>query len=400
MTASITSELPRSADCVIMGGGIIGAATAFYASRAGLRVVLIEKRPALCTLTTPVSTGAFRAQFDNPEEIALVGESIAVFEHFADHVEIKGYDISLKQQGYLWLTTTNEGAARQKELVEMQQGWGLEDVELLNGNEARRRFPYLAPEVVSARFRQADGWLDAKRVTMGFAAGASRRGAVFCVETAATGFVIEGGKIKGVQTSRGTIACDYSVIAAGPFSGVVARMAGLELDFQLRIRQKLILPETPEVPQNAPMTIDEDTGAHWLPNGRGAYLLYTQHDSPIGPPLEEVPTSSGMYFNLLRPASRAAVARLSPFWRQVWERNTDHWFLMGGQYTYTPDHRPYLGPTAIDGLCVNSGYSGHGIMGSAGGSRLAVEAMVRKIEPECNPFRPDRPITRRQLDVL
>lgn len=403
MAANITHHLPRSADCVIIGGGIIGAATAFYAARAGLSTVVLEKRPALCTLTTPASTGAFRGQFDNPEEMRLVRESIAAFEHFADHIKIKGYEIHLRQQGYLWLTTTEEGARRQRQLVERQHGWGLTDVELLSGDEARRRFPYLAPEVRSARFRQGDGWLDVKRVTMGFAAAASTSasgGALFCVETPATGFEIEDGRVKGVRTARGSIACGAAVIAAGPFSGVVAEWAGLELDLHLRIRQKLILPDTPEVPQGAPMTIDEDSGAHWLPNGRGAYLLYTQHDSPAGPPLEDVPTSAGLYFNLLRPQSPTSVARLAPFWRAVWERNTDHWFLMGGQYTYTPDHRPYLGPTPVAGLYLNCGYSGHGIMGSAGGSRLTVDAMLDRIEAEENPFKLGRPTQPRQLDVL
>src|SRR5947208_9417385 len=102
----LTHDLPRTADLVVIGGGIVGAATAFFASRAGLRTVVLEKRPALCSLTTPASTGAFRAQFDNPEEIALVQEGIALFERFAEITELDGYDISLRQQGYLWLTTS------------------------------------------------------------------------------------------------------------------------------------------------------------------------------------------------------------------------------------------------------------------------------------------------------
>src|SRR5438093_3560299 len=171
------NTLPATADVVVIGGGIIGAASAFYAGRAGLRCVVVEKRPRLCTLTTPASTGAFRAQFDNPEEIRLVRESIAAFERFADHVELPGLDVGLQQQGYLWLTTTGEGAARQRKLVDLQQSWGLADVELLSGDEARRRFPYLSPEVVSARYRAGDGWLDVKRLTNGFAAGS---GATFC----------------------------------------------------------------------------------------------------------------------------------------------------------------------------------------------------------------------------
>jgi len=160
------------------------------------------------------------------------------------------------------------------------------------------------------------------------------------------------------------------------------------------------MPEVPEVPPHAPMTIDEDTGAHWRPAAKGAYLLFTQHDSPAGPPLENVPPSADFYFGLLNPASRTSVARISPFWRAVWERNTDLWFLMAGQYSYTPDHKPYLGASAIENLSLNCGYSGHGIMGSIGGSRRVVESTTGKLKPEQNPFRPGRRIVQRALDVL
>lgn len=392
-----TRELPSHADCVIIGGGILGAATAFYAVRAGLRAVVLEKRAALSTLTTPASAGAFRAQFDNLEEMNLVRESIEFFENFAEHTGLAGHDIGVRQQGYLWLTTRAEGAERQKKLVEKQRGWGLGDVELLSGNEARQRFPYLAPEVVSARFRQRDGWLDPKRLTMGYAAAS---GATFVLETEATGFEIRGGRVRAVQTNRGQVACGFAVIAAGPFSGVVAERAGVKLDLALRIRHKLILPEVAEAPRHAPMTIDEDTGAHWRPEGRGALLLYPQRDTPAGPPLSNVPTDASFYFELLGPDSPKSVARLAPFWRKSWERNTDPWFLVAGQYTYTPDHRPFLGPTPVTGMALNCGYSGHGIMGSAGGSRLAVDAMLGRVKPKENPFRLDRRIESRTMDVL
>src|SRR5262245_41730659 len=119
-------DLPRSADLVIIGGGIVGAATAFFAGRAGLRAVVLERRPALCTLTTPASTGAFRAQFDNPEESALVRESIALFERFAEVAELPGYDLDLRQQGYLWLTTKEGGVQLQGACVERADTRGRE----------------------------------------------------------------------------------------------------------------------------------------------------------------------------------------------------------------------------------------------------------------------------------
>jgi sarcosine oxidase subunit beta len=393
----LTQDLPPSADLVVIGGGIVGAATAFFAARAGLRAVVLEKRPALASLTTPASTGAFRAQFDNAEEIALVREGIALFEQFAEVAGLPGYDLALRKQGYLFLTTREERVPWQRAMVARQHEWGLTDIEILTGDEARYRFPYITPEVVGARYRAGDGWLDVRRLTMGYAAAS---GATFVTETAATGFDLAGGRVRAVQTTRGPIAADRVVIAAGPFSGVVAAYAGVPLELALVRRQKLVMPDVPEVPAHAPMTIDEETGAHWRPALQGAYLLWTAPGVPPGPPLEDVPTSAGFAFGLLHPASPAAVARISPFWREVWERNISHWFLQAGQYAYTPDHRPYLGPTPVGGLYLNCGYSGHGIMASAGGSRVVVDTITGKLAPAANPFRPDRPLVGRDFDIL
>src|SRR5437763_6841215 len=111
---------PATADLVVIGGGVVGAATAWHAARAGLRPVLVEARPALCTLTTPVATGAFRLQFDNPEEIALVRESVELFLHFSDVTGQRQHDPAVKEQGYLWATTSEERAEWQRALVERQ----------------------------------------------------------------------------------------------------------------------------------------------------------------------------------------------------------------------------------------------------------------------------------------
>src|SRR5205085_12195634 len=180
----------------------------------------------------------------------------------------------------------------------------------------------------------------------------------------------------------------------------VASLAGLELPLSLVRRQKLVMPEVPEVPPDAPMTIDEETGVHWRPGLRGAYLLWTAPGVPPGPPLEDVPTSASFALELLNPASPNSVARISPFWRHVWERNTSHWFLQAGQYAYTPDHRPFLGPTPAPGFYLNCGYSGHGIMASAGGSRPVVDTVTGKLPDEENPFRLDRPVDHRDQDLL
>jgi sarcosine oxidase subunit beta len=387
------------ADIVIIGGGIVGAATAFFASRAGLRAVVIEKRPRLATLTTAAATGAFRAQFDNAEEMELVREGIELFANFAEISELPGYDIGIHQQGYLWIATTDETARHQRALVEQQRAWGLEDVEILTGSELRVRFPYLAPEVLQARYRAGDGWLDPRRLTSGYAS-ASRSHATFVTNTTATGFLYGGEQIRGVSTTRGDISCAAAVVAAGPFSRVVAQLAGVDLPLTFVRRHRMMMPQVPEVPPDAPMTIDEETGAHWRPALQGANLMWTAPDVPAGPPLEDVPASDEFAFGLLDPASDHSVARISPFWQRVWERNTEQWWLRAGQYSYSPDHRPLLGPTRVAGLYVNCGYSGHGIMGSAGGSRIVIDTVTGELAPDQNPFRLDREMVPRTLDVL
>jgi sarcosine oxidase, subunit beta len=396
-TVRYIADPPRSAELVIIGGGIVGAATAFQASRAGLRPVLLERRTALCTLTTPASTGAFRLQFDNREELELVRESLDLLSNFSEVTGQTRYDPRLQRQGYLWCTTDAARAGWQRALVRKQHTWGQSDIEHLDGEEVRRRFPYVSPDVLAARYREGDGFLDPKEITLGFAAAS---GAAVVTGCGVTGLRVEGGRLASVQTNRGEISIGSSVIAAGPFSGDVASLAGIELPVRAVRRQKMTMPEVPEVPQDAPMTIDDDTGAHWRPGLRGAYLLYTDPDEPPGPPAEDLPTDHGFALGLLDPESPVSVARVAPFWRRVWERGSANWILQAGQYTMTPDHRPLLGPTPVEDLYVNTGYSGHGIMGSSAGSRIAVDTLTGKLRQDQNPFRLDREFQSRELDRL
>jgi glycine/D-amino acid oxidase-like deaminating enzyme len=148
------------------------------------------------------------------------------------------------------------------------------------------------------------------------------------------------------------------------------------------------------------MTIHEETAAHWRPGLSGGFGLFTDPRTPSGEPLENVPTTVDFAFALLDPRSPTSLAHLSPVWAAAWEDGTLSWLLQAGQYTYTADHRPLLGPSDVPGLVLNVGYSGHGIMSSAGGSRLVVDTIVGKLASEANSFRPQRRMVERPLDIL
>lgn len=414
-----TDRLPPTADLVVVGAGIVGCATAFRAARAGLRTVVLDARPRPATLTTPAATGAYRLQFDNAEEIALVREGVELYADFAERAGVPGHDIGFRPQGYLFCARDEAIAARQRELVGRQHAFGLTDVELLDGDEVRSRFPYVSDSVVSARFRAGDGFIDQVALAWGYALAASggpgverptgSKEATFVLGQRVTALRSVAGRIVAVETHDGAVAAPLVVLATGPFLARTAALAGVEVPIAPTRRQKVVAPDVAAVPPGAPMTIDEATGAHWRPALEGAYILLTEAGTPPSEPTWSVPTSADFAFRLLDPSSPDAVAHVAPFWADVWERGVN-WLIHAGQYEYTPDHRPFLGPTPVDGLWLNGGWSGHGVMGSAGGSRLVVDALtgsasgpawgLRVDGPDGNPFRLDRPMDVGRHDVL
>src|SRR5690348_11681724 len=214
---------PQTADVVVVGAGVVGCATAFRAARAGFRTVVLDARPRPATLTTPAATGAYRLQFDNAEETALVREGVELYASFAETAGLPGYDVGLRPQGYLFCAQDEEIAARQRALVERQRGFGLDDVELLSGDEVRRRYPWVAETVVQARFRAGDGFIDQVRLAWGYALAASAGPAVqmpagsshatFALSQRVVGLRVVGGRIVAVETHDGAVAAPIVILA-------------------------------------------------------------------------------------------------------------------------------------------------------------------------------------------
>jgi len=375
--------LPGRTDAVVIGGGIVGVATAFWLSRTGLDTVLVEMREGLSTLTTPNSIECFRAQFTEPAMAQLVLPSIEIFENFAEVVGIPCYDISIRHQGYLFVTDDPAMEDSLKEAVHKHHGLGVTDSEFLAYDELHRRFPYLAPAAVAATFRQRDGWLSTHETTQGFAKGSSAR---FLLNSKVTGIQTDAHGVSAVQTTLGAISTRVVVNAAGPFAGVICRMVGLELPLEPVRRQKAFIAARPLIPQNAPLTIDLVQDAYWRPETGGAYVAWVDPDEPISAPAEELPTDwdyAAIVLDKLR--------RMNPFWGEIADslRGKDV-HLSAGQYVYTPDEQPLIGPVAeVPGFYVNCGYWA-GVMLSAEAGRRIARLVTGEMRPEDNPLRPSR----------
>src|SRR5260221_1509925 len=155
---------------------------------------------------------------------------------------------------------------------------------------------------------------------------------------------MDGDRVTGVRTPCGTITCAHAIVATGPFAAPVAALAGLQLDLRPTIRHKLVIPELPALPADSPMTISEETAAHWRPGLQGCYALWTEPGTLPGEPLENVPTTADFAFGLLDPRSPRSLAQLSPIWATVWQEETVNWTPQAGQTPDPPDPRPPPGP--------------------------------------------------------
>lgn len=376
--------LPATADVVVIGGGIAGAADAFFLGRHGLSGVVLERAPQLGSLTTAQAVACFRAQWDDADHAALVLPSIDFYEAFEAETGLAGWSIGLRRQGWLFLTAAPDGPAVFGRFVEATRAFGVSDSELLLGDEIRRRFPWVAERMTAATFRARDGWVSPYEVVHGLARAA---GSDVHPGTEVLELLVERGRVTGVRTRDGVIATGRVVVAAGPFSRRLAATAGVDLPVTMVRHHRAMVAPQPEIPADGPMTLDKDTGAYWRPEGGGAFLGMGQ-DEDGAEPADPVPTDWTFPAVVMDAAGRAV-----PFWSAIADRLTgSEVSVAAGQYTCTADGLPLIGGCGVEGLFFHTGDNGWGIEGGPeAGSRLAAIVAGSLADDATNPYRLDRP---------
>lgn len=350
---------------VIVGGGVMGAATACFLARDhGISATVLERDPSYARASSALSASSIRQQFSTPLNIALSQWSVAFLRRIGDELAVgeERPQIGLVEAGYLYLATA-AGAQALRANHAVQRAAGV-DVALLSPEELRLRFPWLAVEdlALGALGQSAEGWFDGPALMQAFRRKAVACGARFVAADAA-GFEIGGDLVRAVLCTDGRrFEGDVVVLTAGAWTAPLAAQLGSTLPVAAKKRDVFVL-DSPAILPHCPLVIDP-SGVWFRPEGRG----FIAGAPPRGDDADEAPLDAidyRLFDELIWPALAARVPafevlRVRSGWAGYYEMNGfDHNGLAGA----LPGWR---------NVYTACGFSGHGMQHApAVGSALA-----------------------------
>ncbi|RLE03645.1 MAG: FAD-binding oxidoreductase [Candidatus Aminicenantes bacterium] len=373
----MSSGQEKTADVIIIGGGIMGLALAYYLSqKSRWRIVLLEKQ-LLAQAATGLSVGGLRQQFSQPANILLSQRSLQLWHQlFALESQTP---FPFHQVGYLFLAQTNSVWEEFQENVETQKQWGV-PVELLSAAEIKKRWPFLFTEDLSGgTFCWEDGYTDPYQVAMVYAQACRRQKVIIREKTPATGIVVENSQVKAVMTPEACLWTPVVINAAGAWAGQVAALAGLHLPIWPVRRQVFVTQPVELFPRPIPLIIDFEEHLYFREEGPAYLLGMSDPDEPPG-------FREGTEREFLEKLIEKLVHRAPAFAQAAIARG---W---SGLYAMTPDENALIGPVEeVEGFWVASGFSGHGFQHAAAVADLLSDWLIYgHCDFDLGPFRPNR----------
>ena len=353
--------IPATAEIIIIGGGVMGASTAYHlALRGHQNIILLEKEDFFGQGATGRCAGGVRYQFGTEINIRLSLLSLPMLERFKDEI---GQSIDYRKIGYLFLLTTQDEVNIFKHIVSLQNSLGAQ-TQWLSGDEIRKRIPLMRlDDVLAGSFNPMDGLVDPNSVVMGYIGASQRLGVKALTSSPVTAIHVHAGRVTGVQTQDQTISAPIIVDATGPWAGHTGQMAGLQVPVSPIRRQWLTTTEIKDLPPDFPFVIDFSKSLYFHPEGPG---LLTGMSNPAEPPGYD--QNIDPEWELVH--MEAAVNRF-PLLEHV--GLASH---LAGLYEVTPDAHPIFGKTPIEGYYLISGFSGHGFMHGPIAGKLLSEIIL------------------------
>ncbi|MEJ2364040.1 MAG: FAD-binding oxidoreductase [Deltaproteobacteria bacterium] len=374
----------KAYDVVIIGGGIMGSATAFYLlnSDPTLKVVVVERDPAYEMASTTLSLSNVRIQFSLKENIQISQYTFQVLERFEDEMEVEGDkpNIAYRREGNLFLID-DAGRTQGEKALALQQSLGCR-VEWWSPDEIKQRYPLYEPRnIVGGTFGLDDGHFDAHGLLMGYKAKARSLGAKY-LKNEVVEIVASRGRVTGVKlASRERLTARWVINCAGAWAAQVAKTVGVNLPVVPVKRQVFVVDTTvkPEVP--LPLTV--------LPSGMyfrtdtGGFILVgkSMAEDPVG---VSFTWDDKRFMEILWPQ----LAEFIPAFERL--KLVRGW---AGLYAVnTLDGNAILGEwPELKGFFLANGFSGHGLQQAPAVARYLSELISgRPVSLDLSIFTPER----------
>ncbi len=360
-------------DVVIIGGGIMGASTAWFLTDTpdfDGTVLVVERDPSYATASTTHTNSCMRQQFSDPLNVQISQFAAAFIKDLRTNMggDERVPNLSVQNFGYLYLAD-NEGFAdvlRANQRVQLAAG---AQTQLLDASALKAAYPFyqLDDIILGSINRKDEGFFDGSTLFDWWRRQSRERGVEYVRgEVVAVNRDAGGQRVASVTLGDGTVlGCGQVVNAAGPRAALVAKMAGLSVPVEPRKRVTWVFKAENPLDQPLPLTIDP-SGVHFRENGGGTYMAGGHGDVDPAVDFDDF----AMDFNLWESHVWPVIATRIPQFEAI--KVQSEW---AGHYAYnTFDQNAIVGPhPELPNFIFLNGFSGHGLQQSAAMGRGTAE---------------------------
>ncbi|MCH8809911.1 MAG: GcvT family protein, partial [Proteobacteria bacterium] len=363
---------PTQARAVVIGGGIVGCATAYHLTRLGWRDVVLLERAKLTSGSTFHAAGLVGQLRTNANITQLLKNSVELYDKLEEET---GQATGWKMNGGLRLACNEERWTEVKRQATTARSFGLE-MELLTPQEARELWPLMeVSDVVGAAFLPTDGQANPSDITLALAKGARRGGATIVEDCPVTGIKVARGRACGVVTGEGAIACEVVIDCAGQWAREVAALAGVNVPLVSVQHQYVVTEPIEGVARDLPTLRDPDRLIYFKEEV-GGLVMGGYEPNPI--PWAEDGIPEGFHYSLLdndwdhfEPLMEQALARV-PALERAGVKD-----MFNGPESFTPDGNFILGEAPeVANFYVGAGFNAYGIAAGGGAGQALAEWVV------------------------
>jgi sarcosine oxidase, subunit beta len=361
---------------IIVGGGIVGAAVAYFLAERREPDVMLLERGVLGSGTSKGGLGGIRHQFVDELDVRLSKLASSFWRNYDD---LTGARHDFRQRGYLFLANTPEGLEQLREPMPLYERVGV-NVEMVDPAAISDLVPGIrVDDVVGGRFGAEDGYGDPLQALAGFAAFAALGGIRVREGVTVRELVRNGDRVTGVRTDEGVLSADRVLLATGCWTAPLAATAGVAMPIWPYRRS---IMESQPIPQLArsPLVIEWESGFHLRP--KAELVRFAPPNIAHDGSLEKGPASPpsaypGDYEPLVVPPALEPWVRARAAWRHPALAGVEIRSSWSCYYEMTPDDHPIVGAVpGVEGLYIAAGFSGHGFMHAPATARLIVEEML------------------------